>query len=87
MPTEWRLQVLETRIAERTSRRVSAYEVPYEELPHDLVGSILDELVRRGADFPVVLVGDRIACADGVELEAVLAFLEKEVPSTQTHRR
>jgi hypothetical protein len=75
MPTELRLQVLEARVSETFGIRADAFQVPYEELPTGLVQSILDELVARGGDFPVVLVGDSVACADGVDLDAVLAFV------------
>jgi hypothetical protein len=82
MPTEWRLQVLETRIGERLGLKVRAYEVPYEQLPPMLVQSILDELVTRSADFPVVLVGDEVACVDGVDIDEVLAVVAAAATAT-----
>jgi hypothetical protein len=76
MPAEHRLHVLEARVSERFGCTTHAFEVPYDELPPAQVQPILDELVKRGADFPVVLVGHEIACADGIDLDAVLGLIE-----------
>ena len=55
---------------------MSASEVSFEELPIPLVQHVLDDLIDRGADFPVVLVDGEIACADGVDVAKVLEFLD-----------
>jgi hypothetical protein len=75
MPMEWRLHVLEARIEERFGITANVTEHPYDVLEAELVSELLAELGSRGQDFPLVLVGDRVACADGIDVEAVLDFI------------
>ncbi len=73
---EFRLHVMETHIAERLGLAVSSSATRYDDMDLNAAGELLTRLVHRGEDFPAVLVGDEIACADGVRLEPVLEFLE-----------
>ncbi|MDA3935408.1 MAG: hypothetical protein PF636_00885 [Actinomycetota bacterium] len=34
---------------------------------------VMDAMIRDGADAPMVLVNGRIACTDGIDIEAVVA--------------
>lgn len=76
MPMERRLQVLEARIEERFGVQVVCIESTYDELNPSFVGHLLKELGDRGEDFPVVLLGEEIACAGGIHIEAILALIE-----------
>ncbi len=73
---EFRLQVLETHIAEKFGLGVRSAALRYDDMDYDEATDLLTRLVHAGADFPAVLIGDQIACADGIELEAVLGFIE-----------
>lgn len=75
MPMERRLHVVETRIEERFGIRPACTELTYDQLDPSFVADLLTELGERGADFPIVLVGDAVACASGVDIDAILAFI------------
>lgn len=44
------------------------------ELPDAARHAVLDEIVA-GSDFPMVVVGERVACVGGVDVSAVVAAL------------
>lgn len=45
---------------------------PVTELPPDLGGRLLREVLGTGSDFPAVLVRGEIVCVDGINLDTVL---------------
>lgn len=73
---ERRLQVVEARIEERFGIAPACVELTYDQLDPSFVGGLLKELGERGEDFPVVLLGDDIMCAGGIDVDAILAFIE-----------
>ncbi|MBE0475662.1 MAG: hypothetical protein IBX62_00975 [Coriobacteriia bacterium] len=78
MPAEWRLQVLGARIAEAglesvvTLRLAGLFALEGEQR------SAVTSALLESEDFPVVLVGHRIACAGAVDPDAVIAAVRAE---------
>jgi hypothetical protein len=71
MPTEWFVNIVERAI---TSAGITQADVSGCEL-YDLepaaMHSVMDQVVA-GHEFPMVLVGNRVACVGGVNADAVL---------------
>ena len=74
MPLAWRLQVLEARVRE-TGVAVTVEDVNLYALGREDQHVVLDALVAAGGDLPAVMVGERVVCVDGIDLEAVLESL------------
>jgi hypothetical protein len=71
MPAETVAEALERALADAglTSAEVTVAEI-YQLSPAES-SVIIDEMVA-GAEFPMVLVGERVACTGAVDLQAVL---------------
>lgn len=72
MPAAWRLHVIAARLqAEGIDATVAERDL------YSLEGAarhaVLDALIAHGGEPPLVLVGDDVACCDGIDLDAVVA--------------
>lgn len=72
MPLERRLQVVEAYVRRQTGREVCARTIGFSDLSRtDMVG--MSRVLNAGTgEFPVVFVGDDVACAGGYDLSAIV---------------
>ncbi len=75
MPTEPLAATLEQGLTAACADFIEVVEAGLGELPQDAVTAVVDEMVA-GSQFPIVLVGARVACVGGVDLQAVLQVLD-----------
>jgi len=71
MPADWLVRTVEDRLAQEGIGPAEVVAAEIYELSPEQTTAILDEMVG-GAPFPMVLVGERVVCTGGVDLEAVL---------------
>lgn len=71
MPSAWRVHVLEQRIRE-AGFTVTVGECDVYALEPGDRTRVVDLIVAEQAEFPMVLVGDTIACHGTVDVDAVL---------------
>lgn len=71
MPAEWFVSAIEERLAAagKADTQVITAEI-YQLTPGEST-VVIDEMVA-GSEFPMVVVGDRVVCTGGVDLQAVL---------------
>lgn len=74
MPLQWRLHVLEVQLNERSAQPVLVVETSLYHLAGAERGAAIDALVG-GAELPLVLVGDRVACSGALDVEAIASAL------------
>jgi hypothetical protein len=72
MPIDWSLQVLEAHLKDSCDATAEACITHMSDLDFEPRENILDALMDAPlADFPVVLVGDHVACVGCIDLDAV----------------
>lgn len=71
MPSTWRAHVIEEHL-QASGISATVVERDIYALSGDERHAVLDAMVREGADAPMVVVGGRVACTGGIDLEAVL---------------
>lgn len=76
MPLQWRLHVLEVQMNERAAQPVLVVETSLYHLAGAERDAAIDALVG-GAELPLVLVGDRVACTGSFDLDAVHAAIRE----------
>lgn len=71
MPADYLVSTLEAGLTEAGigPAEVSAAEI-YQLLPEETT-AVIDEMVA-GSQFPMVLVGDRVVCTGGVDLQVII---------------
>ncbi|MHB9002960.1 MAG: hypothetical protein ACYC6C_02680 [Coriobacteriia bacterium] len=76
MPAAWRLHVI--------TRRLQAEGIVATVAQRDLYSlegaarhAVLDALIAHGGEPPLVLVGDEVACCDGIDLDAVIEAVRR----------
>ncbi len=74
MPLQWRLHVMEVQLNERVAQPVLVVESGLYHLAGADRDVAIDALVG-GAELPLVLVGDRVACAGSFDLDAIHAAI------------
>jgi len=75
LPWEWRLRVLEEQVRASVETDVEFVVMAADELPLAHYGELMAEVYSRGDDFPVVRVRGALACASGLDSQAVIAAL------------
>lgn len=76
MPLQWRLHVLEVQLNERAPQPVVVAETSLYHLAGAERDAAIDALVG-GAELPLVLVGDRVACTGSFDLDAIHAAIRE----------
>ncbi|MDO8880564.1 MAG: hypothetical protein Q7W44_07180 [Coriobacteriia bacterium] len=76
MPLQWRLHVLEVQLKERIGRPVRVVQRSLYHLAGTERTAAVDVLVS-GAELPLVLVGDRVACTGSLDPDAVSAAIRE----------
>lgn len=72
MPGAWRAHVIEEKLRQH-GIAAAVRETDIYSLDGDERTAVLDAVVRQFADFPMVVVGGRVACFNGIDPGAVLA--------------
>lgn len=85
MPETWRAHVLRERLAAEGIEAAVRVSDVYA-LEGDERHAALDVIVAERAGFPMVLVGGRVACHDGIEVDAVVAMARDRAQDVAFHR-
>ncbi len=80
MPVEYLVNTLKGGLAAAGIDWVEVVPGDMWELPPEVTTPVIDE-VMAGHDFPMVLVDNRIACMNGIDVEAVVQALSSEKAS------
>lgn len=73
MPLERRLQVVEACVRRQTGREVRALTIGFSDLSRTDMVAMSRALNAGTGEFPVVFVGDAVACAGSYDLSAIVA--------------
>jgi hypothetical protein len=85
LPLEHRLQVLEAHVTAAGHRDCEVMAVEYTALPPNELSPVMDVLADPQAGFPLVFVGDRLACTGTIDPAAVIVELQRPDPASGGH--
>lgn len=76
MPAAWRLHVIAARL-QADGIDATVVESDLYSLEGAARHAVLDVLIAGGGEPPLVLVGDEVACCDGIDLDAVVEAVRR----------